>query len=319
MPLPQLQDFVAQLLNSKTIKDLPPLEKEDAVVAFVAMNEATLKARFATEEYFPNLDWSNVKSELFKTLGDFISAEISPRLEALIKNLNLDWKAKYQDFMVSDEKFRDNLIGLSTKLASRPASRRNYAKIVDFINNSVIHPYIMTAYQTTRYIYTGLSRFDQINYKTPDEAMSFLFCAMLFMPLFDITLPMKVVMPQYTGPMTKSLSFRDTEDNSVLRQSFIIKIKEIMNKEFPGVSPYFVEIITKSQYLNEDQENVPYSSKVLKIMYNFAKDWKKTRRERGAESFDASWFNVARINHKFYAYDLGTLDEFYKITIEEDL
>lgn len=319
MPLPQLQDFVSQLLNSKAIKSLPPLEKEDAVIAFVTMNEPTLQARFQSPEYFPNLDWNSIKSELFSVLGDFVSAEIGPSLETLVRGLNLDWKAKYQDFMVSDEKFRESLIGLSTKLASRPTSRRNYGKIIEFINNSVIHPYIMAAYHNTRYVSTGLSRFDSINYKTPDEALSFLFSALLFMPLFDITLPMKVIMPQYSGPVGKAISFRDTEDNSVLRQNFILKIKEIMNKEFAGISPYFVEIITKTQYFNEDQEGVPYSSKILKIIYNFARDWKKSKRERGAESFDASWFNVARINYKFYGYDLGTLDEFYKITIEEDL
>ncbi len=319
MALPQLEDFIQQLLNSKAIKSLTPLEKEDAVVAFISMNEPTLQARFSSAEYFPNMDWANVRSELYKTLGESITEELRPRLDLMITSFNVDWKAKYTDFMVADDKFKANLSALAAKLAGRANSRRNYGRIVEFISHGVIQPYLMAAYQNTRYVSTGLSRFDQVNFKSPDEAMSFFFAAMQFMPLFDITLPMKVIMPQYSGPTGKSVSFRETEDNSVLRQNFIMKIKEIMNKEFPGISPYFVEIITKSQYLSEDAENIPYTSKVLKIIYNFARDWKASKRERGAESFNASWFNVARINYKFYAYDLGTLDEFYNITIEEDL
>jgi len=50
-----------------------------------------------------------------------------------------------------------------------------------------------------------------------------------------------------------------------------------------------------------------------------ALQWKKIKKDRGAESFEASWFNVARVNYKFYSYDLNTVDELYKITIEEDL
>jgi hypothetical protein len=92
-----------------------------------------------------------------------------------------------------------------------------------------------------------------------------------------------------------------------------------MINEFPGVSPYFVDIILKAEYGIEESEAASYSSKILKIVYHLANQWKKVKKERGAESLEASWLNVARINYKFYAYDLGTLDEFYKITIEEDL
>jgi len=319
MALPQLKDFITQLLTSKAIMNLPVFEKEESVIAFINQNEMTLSARFSTEEYFPHLDWKSVKAELFKTLGEVLSESLKPQLKSMIHGLTLSWKSKYSDFMIPDETFKENLFNLVSKLVGRTLSRVHYAKIVEFISQNVLDPYMISVFETKRYIYNGLSRFDEITYTKANEALDFIYTILLFMPLFDISLPVKVVMPQYSGPINKSINLRDTENNSVLRQSFIMKIKEIINKEMPGISPYFVNLVTHSQYLNEDTENIPYGSKFIKIVYQFASDWHHTKRERGAESFDASWFNVARINYKFYAYDLGTLDEFYKITIEEDL
>lgn len=315
----KLNEFTNQLLGSNAIKNLAPHEKEESVMAFINQNADKLQATLSTAEYFPHADWISIRNELFKTVGEKITAQIQPQLETVIDSLNLAWKGKYKDFMISDSQFKQQLISLSSKLASRFNSRQHYGAVLNFIQHNVIQPFITAIYTTKRYIHNGLSRFDAISYTTPDEAIGFIYTGLFFLPLFDISLPVKVIMPQYNGPQGKNVTFRETENNAILRQNFIGKIKEIINKEFPSISPYFMDIIARTFYFIEDSEDVRYASKVLKIMYNFATQWKKTKRERGAESFEASWLNVARINYKFYAYDLGTLDELYKITIEEDL
>ena len=38
--------------------------------------------------------------------------------------------------------------------------------------------------------------------------------------------------------------------------------------------------------------------------------------DRGADSPDKSWLNVARRNYKFYGFDVKMLDELYKIAAE---
>ena len=38
--------------------------------------------------------------------------------------------------------------------------------------------------------------------------------------------------------------------------------------------------------------------------------------DRGAETSDKSWFNVARRNYKFYGYDLDMLVELHSISAE---
>jgi hypothetical protein len=320
MGFEQIDNFINQLLNSNAIKNLPPHEKEDNVLTFLSQNEEKLKATFASANYLPDQPWQNVKAEFVTRLGAIITEQVKPSLNKLIfDSLSLEWKAKYIDFLISDIDFRNKLYTLCEKLVSRYNSRKHYAGIINFINNDVLPQFIMSVYDNRRYICNGLVRFDDVSLDTPELAIDFFYTAMLFLPLYDITLPKKVIMPQYNGPMGKAVAFPEVENNAILRQNFIAKIKEIILKEFPDISPYFLKIILKTFYVPEEAEDVPYCAKVLRIIYGFATQWRKIKKDRGAESFEASWFNVARINHKFYAYDLGTLDEFYKITIEEDL
>jgi hypothetical protein len=43
-----------------------------------------------------------------------------------------------------------------------------------------------------------------------------------------------------------------------------------------------------------------------------------TKVDRGAETPDKSWFNIARRNYKYYGFDIKMLDEFYKIAAENN-
>lgn len=320
MSMEKLNDFITQILNSGAIKNLAPHEKEESVVAFLNQNEAKLKPMLCTPDFLPNADWTAVKKEISKRVGVMMTELVRPQLKTLISDsLRLDWKGKYSDFMISDEEFREKLADITAKLVSRHSSRKHYSNILSFMNHNVLNTFIMTVYDNKRYVVNGLVRFDDISLDNPEDALGFIYTGLLFLPLFDITLPIKIVMPQYSGSEAKTVSFREVENNAVLRQNYLGKIKEIILKEFPNISPYFLKIIMKTFYNVEEADTVPFASKMLKIVYNFAIQWRRIKKDRGAESFEASWLNVARINYKFYSYDLGTLDEFYKITIEEDI
>lgn len=320
MGFEKLGDFASQILNSSAIKNLSLFEKEESVQAFIEQGEGKLRATLTSPGFFPDVDWQTIKRELLKVIGEQINAVLLPELQnAVYSSIDLSWKAKYKDFNMTENQFVDSLFALSSKLATRSNSRKHYSSVLNFMKHQVILPFLNAAYQNKRYIHNGLQRFDSISYATPEEAAGFLYTGMLLMPLYDVTMPAKAIIPQYAGPAGKSMTFAETDNNSILRQNFLGKIKEILLNEFPGISPYFMDIILKSEYQPEENDASSYSSKMLKIVYHFATQWKKVKKERGAESLEASWLNVARINHKFYAYDLGTLDEFYKITIEEDL
>ncbi|NPV01080.1 MAG: hypothetical protein HPY53_06840 [Brevinematales bacterium] len=315
----KLRSFVEQLINSGAIKNLAPHEKEEHVLAFINQNEGKLSITFSSPDFYPDMVWPDIKSELAKVLGEAITDSVREQLKITIDSLQMEWKQKYTDFMISNELFRQQLIDFAGKLSSRYTSRMHYSNILTFMKNNVIFPFITAVYNNRRYVSNGLSKFDKIGFAKPEEAVDFLYTAMFILPIYDIMMPINMVMPGYGGPANKTVSYPETESNDALRKNFLAKLKEIIMTGFPNISPYFLDIILKVYYFAEEAENTTYTSKMLKIVYNMALQWKKVKKDRGAESFEASWLNVARVNYKFYSYDLNTVDELYKITIEEDL
>ncbi len=314
-----IENFIDQLLGSKAIVNLTPIQKEESVVAFLNANEAKLRQTVFSSDKFPVNNWEAIRVEVLKILGKKILKMIQPRLEKVIDGLKLEWKDKFNNFYVDPEEFKEQIKSLSGKLILRYKARQNFGHILDFIENNALLSYLSSVYKNRRYVYNGLSRFDEVHFEEANSSLDFLYTSVLLLPVFDISLPLKVVVPQYNGSATKMISLTDTENNAILKNSFLHRIKEIINKEFSGVSPDLIEWMMKVQHNPEEIDSIAFSSKIMKIVYYFATSYKKSVRERGAESFDASWFNVARANYKFYAYDYGILDEFYKITIEEDL
>ena len=61
------------------------------------------------------------------------------------------------------------------------------------------------------------------------------------------------------------------------------------------------------------------TSRIASIFSMRCKNYKPYNKvDRGAESPDKSWFNIARRNFKFYGFDIKMLDEFYKIAAENN-
>ncbi|OHD56945.1 MAG: hypothetical protein A2Y33_08265 [Spirochaetes bacterium GWF1_51_8] len=319
MQTEKLRTFIEQITNSPAIKNLPAHEKEESVLTFINQNEGKLSITFSSPDFYPEMMWPDVKAELVKTVGEVMTDVVRTEIKAVVDSLKLDWKGKYSDFLVSNELFAQQIADFAGKLSSRYASRIHYGYITHFIKNSVIPQFILAAYNNRRYVFNGLSKFDQIGFAKPEEAIDFINTALLFLPIYDITLPLNMVMPGAGGPANKTVAYPDTESNLAMRKSFLGKLKEIIVNAFPNISPYFLDIILRLYYFSEEAESVKFSSKVLKVFYNMALQWKKVKKDRGAESFEGSWFNVARANYKFYIYDLNTVDELYKITIEEGI
>lgn len=313
MDTTKIEQFIDQLIGSAAIRNLPVIEKEENILAFLNLNEGKLKGTFGSQDYYPSESWESVKFELLKKTGEKIAGLLKPRLENIIRK-SIQHLFSFPD---PDSSYREMLLSLIGKLLSKYQSRRIYANIVDFIEHDKLQPFIANIYEKKRTIYRGLSGYDAIALKKTEDAIDFAYTTFMIMPLFDISLPMKVLNPQSGSGQT--VSFRDTEGNKSLRASFISKVREIIQKGLGDISPDYLDILSRTFYEFEEQENVPFTSKFSKILYNIILEYKAIKADKGADSYEASWLAVARTNYKFYAYDFTILDEMYKITIEEGI
>ena len=313
MDTTKIESFIDQLLKSGAVKNLSFLEKEENLLTFISMNEPKLRATFNSSDYYPGENWDNVKFEILKKIGDKVGLLIKERLENIIRNSII----KLFEFPQPDTECRDKLITFVSKLLSKYQSRRIYGNIVTFIESNKLSSFISSIFENKRTIFRGLSKYDEIAIKTAEDAVDFVYTTLMLLPVFDISLPMKIVMPQSSG--SNSVTFRETEGNKLLRTNFILKIKEIISKGIPEISTPYLELLTKTFYEFEEAENTPFTAKFSKIFYNILLEYKSIKQDKGADSFETSWLTVARTNYKFFAYDYYILDELYKISIEEGL
>jgi len=313
MDTTKIDQFIEQLLGSGAIRGLPVIEKEESILAFLSLNEQKLRSTFASPDYYPAEKWESVKFELLKKTGEKIAGLLRPRLENIVRK-SIQHLFTFPD---PDTPYREMLLSLVGKLLSKYQSRRIYANIVNFIEQDKLQPFIDNIYEKKRTIYRGLSGFDAINLKNAPDAIDFTFTTFMILPLFDISLPMKVLNPQSSS--MQAVAFRDMEGNASLRASFISKVREIIQKGLGDISPDYLDILARTFYDFDEQENAPFTSKFSKILYNIILEYRAIKADKGADSYEASWLAVARTNYKFYAYDFAILDELYKITIEEGI
>ncbi len=177
--------------------------------------------------------------------------------------------------------------------------------------------FLHSVYENKKLIYRGLNRFEGIVLKSQEEAIDFINTSFMMMPLYEITLPKKVIMPQY-GTSNTTVSLKDLENDEILSKNFILRINDIITKELPQISKDLLDALSKT-FFSESPEETPFHSELLKIIYHIAVDWRCIKKDKGAESLLMSWLNVARVNFKFYGYNFNIIDELYKTTIEEDL
>jgi hypothetical protein len=80
------------------------------------------------------------------------------------------------------------------------------------------------------------------------------------------------------------------------------------------------QVIRSGLYANgsfQENRSMDATSRIAAVLSALGKNYKpQLKIDRGADSADKSWLNVARRNYRFYGYDVKLLDEFYKIAAE---
>ncbi len=289
MDYAKINEFVDQLINSNALKNSSLWEKEESATVLIKNNDAKLKVTFSLPGYYPGTDWETIKMELFKILGQVIAGQLKLKIQTIL----FYTIQRLVDFPAPDKPYREKILDFSAKLIARNKSRRDYGEISTFVESPLLSAYVNSIYQNKKYIYHGMNRFEGIPLKTKEEALDFLYTSLIMMPMYDISLPAKVVLPpQYSGPQSSSVSLKDVEDDQTLAKNFIQTINSIITKELPDISGSFLEVLTKAFFV-ERTEDSPIQSGLLKILYRFALDWKTAKKDKGADSFALSWLNVA--------------------------
>ena len=64
-----------------------------------------------------------------------------------------------------------------------------------------------------------------------------------------------------------------------------------------------------------DDRSVPATSRLAKILFNLGKTYfPKQKRDRGADTYEKSWFQAQKKNYKYFGFDIDMINELYRIS-----
>jgi hypothetical protein len=100
---------------------------------------------------------------------------------------------------------------------------------------------------------------------------------------------------------------------SISVEKVMKKQQELLLKYLPFVTTELFRTASKSGFKKEMTETDEASARLFYILASRYQEYKHQAVDRGAETLDKSWYNVARRNYEFYGFDEKMVNELYYI------
>jgi hypothetical protein len=199
------------------------------------------------------------------------------------------------------------------KIITHKDVRKEFAGVSKTVKNNFLMKYL-EAFRL-RKGYGTLELFKDKELQGIDDYDHFLKICLIIRNILWIRVPVK----DEKGKMT-TLTYEGVKEAPLVKREFFKKINGIIKNQFGTLPELFIRISTNSVIDPTDANtDVDGLSMFLKIISERAKDAAEGLKvDKGAESPDKSWFNIARRNCAYYGFDPRLLEEFYFIASEHN-
>ncbi len=291
--------FVGRLWNNPSLAGLSPLQKEEQLLQFLEINSGTLLPTLNSPAFFPDYSWSRIFELLKQSLSDFANKSLSPLYEAILdKKMDFSFTVHMAHRSSSPSAVKNQLGGFLNTLSGRMNSRKELAGPLMGVGTGLIDQYMEKIFQRQKYISFELRKVQRLKMSS-NEVTDLVKATMLIRPSVQFFSPgggrnLRLVSPAFAGKVAaeagKSLSFM----------------------------PYAVVKAGVNSALSfQDNPYMESTARLAAVFSHRCRNMKPgIKVDRGAESSDKSWFNVARKNYKFYGFDLDMLVELHGIAAE---
>lgn len=296
--------FIGRLTQNPGLGALIPLQKEEQLLQFLQINAQKLYPTLSSDDYFPNMHWKQIFTLLIRTLFQEVNKELNPFVEQAVANLDftfIRFLRKQNTKKVQLQRFiQDKTIELSTQ----PQSRRFMTGPLVALKSGKIEKYIDIIFDKHKYTHFELTKVQRLR-MGPREVSEFI----------------KVIL------LLRASVFSYRKDlHIVVKDNGLGQIQGSIGDRFyskmAGDASLFPEQVMRSclnSYLSFSENRFIEASARLAAIFNARyRHFKPNQKvDRGAESPDKSWFNIAKKNYKYYGFDVDMLSELYSIAAEK--
>ncbi len=295
--------FVGRLWENPTLSGLSPLQKEEQLLQFLDINSKTLQPTLATAAFFPNLPWPRILELLKLSLSDYANKALAPLYEAILeRKIDFAFTQHMAHRSASPSAVKSQMGDFLTSLSGRANSRKELSGPLMGVGTGLIDRYMEKVFQRQKYISFELRKVQRLKISS-NEVTDLVKATLLIRP---------VVQFHSTGGQSSS-----GRNLLLISPAFAAKVTEEAARYLNLMPEPVIKAGVNSSLSFQDNPYMESTARLAAVFSHRCRNLKPGMKvDRGAESSDKSWFNVARKNYKFYGFDLDMLVELHGIAAE---
>jgi len=296
--------FVGRLWNNPSLSGLSPLQKEEQLLQFLEINSGTLQPTLNSAAFFPNHSWPKIFELLKQSLSGYANQALSPLYQAILqKKMSFSFTVHMAHRSASPTAVREQLGDFINTLSGRITSRKELAGPLMGVGTGMIDRYMDKIFQRQKYISFELRKVQRLKIST-NEVTDLVKATMLIRPSV-----------QYFAPGGGNPG--GGRNLLLVSPAFAGKVASEAGKTLSFMPYAVVKAGVNSALSFQDNPYMESTARLAAVFSHRCRNLKPGMKvDRGAESSDKSWFNVARKNYKFYGFDQDMLMELHGIAAE---
>jgi len=297
--------FVKRLLMNPALQQFEILHKEEQIINFLNSNSQNLFPTLTSTQFFPNQSWQNIFNLLYNALLSQINEELFKELETLLTRINYSFVSFLRDTNYPLSKCRDQIYDFEKKILNKYEARNSFRGSFAAVKIGIIDKYIEQVFRRREYVHFELIKVQRLK-MSKEEIKDFI----------KATLVLKNAIHLVTVGGA-DMSIGNVTD--IVQRPFADKVNKMLQEKLRLLPPELIASAVNSNLSFLENKNMETTSRIASVFSMRCKNYKPYNKvDRGAETPDKSWFNIARRNYKYYGFDIKMLDEFYKIAAENN-
>lgn len=297
------QAFVGRLLQNPALNGLTPLQREEQILQFLQVNAGQLAPTLSSNHFFPGKNWQQIVSLLHEQLYKATDEHLLPDVDRLVREqIEFTFIHLLRQQHVDDAKLAAEVSALVKKLLARPEFRRVMTGPYTALRHGVVDRYLDEVFNRKTYVHFELTKVQRLRLGK-DEIRQYIQLNMLLKPTIAmIKLPVQNESQQQAG---------------MVQHQFAEKVLRLLKKELQLLPEPVLKSAVDANVSFNEHRFLEATARLSAIFSARSRNYQPNMKvDRGADSPDKSWLNVARRNYKFYGFDVKMLDELYKIAAE---
>ena len=293
--------FIGRLWNNPSLAGLSPLQKEDQLRQFLDVNAATLKPTLTSAAFFQGKPWPQIRELMSRTLSDFADKALTPLYEAILeKRMDFSFTQHLSHRTAAPTAVKMQMDGFLKDLSAKRVSRKELAGPLMGVGTGIIDRYMEKIFIRQKYISFELRKVQRLKI-SPNEIADLLKATMLIRPAIHYFIP----------------PGQSSSAGLLVSPAYAAKVAAEASRTLNLMPEAVVKAGINSALSFQDNPYLESTARLAAVFSLRCRNLKPGMKvDRGAESSDKSWFNVARKNYKYYGFDLDILVELHGIAAE---